>query len=296
MRDFKFWKDIKGKYTGYRDIIDVYRQNVVGTDIYHGLCTDIYSISDKMLHNNDFFDWEDGSINNNDYMPVYDARLLSAEDYEMYVNPDASFYGDDREEYLVIIGATKTGIIPEDQVWKDVEEGKISDEIKAQVIYSASKKAKEHRGWQNDKHDGDWKVRKQAHEDEDLYKHYYEIKDTLLEDVQVSEIHFDNTNGQIYEYRTLGGFGYHSPIKSHAKSDKYIEQNEDDFYDEDNLDNNISSDYIKEQRENAKEWAKEYGVPLKELNEQLYVSCEGQKILCDEFVEFVYDKYMELDR
>lgn len=295
MRDFKFWKDVKDEFKGYEGIIDVYRQNKVNTDIYHDLCYDIHSINDEKRHDQDFFSWEDHSIEYmNDYMPVYAAELLSSEDYRFYVEPDSADWGDDREEYLVVIGATETGIVPEAQIWKEVEEGKISDEIKAQVIYSASKKAKTHRGWHENRYDDDWKARKQAHEDEDLYKHYYNIKDVLLEDVNVSEIHFDNTNGQIYEYRKIGDFGYHSPVESHTKSDKYIEQDEDDF-DNNNVDNNINSDYIEEQRENAKEWAKEYGVPLKELNEQLYISEEGQNILCDEFVEFVYDKYIELN-
>lgn len=201
----------------------------------------------------------------NKYTPVYDWAFMDKEDVDIYVNSDIADTMDEDEKILVLIFPPKTGEIPDESVWEDVINGKIGENVKAKLIYSISKKAKDYRGWNLDKKDTNILTRIKGSIDEKNYKHYYGMKDTLLESLPVQEYHYDEERGMLYEYRILNTYKYHTPIGE---------------YEEDE----------------ARTKAEKEGLNFKAFSENLFidgVEHDTKKIYCDEFVEITYGKLME---
>lgn len=155
----------------------------------------------------------------NKYTPVYDWAFMDKEDVDIYVNSDIADTMDEDEKILVLIFPPKTGEIPDESVWEDVINGKIGEDVKAKLIYSISKKAKDYRGWNLDKKDTNTLTRIKGSIDEKNYKHYYGMKDTLLESLPVQEYHYDEERGMLYEYRILNTYKYHTPIGEYEEDE-----------------------------------------------------------------------------
>ena len=228
---------------------------------------DVLSINDGITHgkieNDDegmvFFDSLERM---NPYTPICDWKYVDKDDMEVCVDTELAEYMDDDEKILVILLPANTGEIPEATVWEKIASGEISDEVRARLIFSVSKKAKSHRGWHIRRHDTNKCERIEAKKDEELYAHYYEMKDSLLQDIPVVEYHYDEERSVLYLYRTLCGYKYHSIFIK----DIDIEQ--------------------------AKKIASENNIPIKLIEDNLYVNGvqgNSNKIYCDEFVEFAYE-------
>lgn len=229
-------------------------------------CIDVNGITDGLRYNyvvedshelpEDFSSLEE----KNPYTPVIDWKYMDMEEVNIYVDSDIAECMTDDEKVLIILYKENTGEIPDASVWESVINGEpISDEIKAKLIYSVSKKAKSYRGWQFEKKDYDFRTRIKGKEHEEKYKYYYSLKDKLLEDIPVTELHYDMEQEILYRYRTLCTYKYHTFVEKCSL-------------------------------ERAKELAEIYELPLKTMQDALYVdgvSTDSEQIYCNEFVELL---------
>lgn len=226
--------------------------------------TDTYGIKDGLKYGKieDSDDWYslDELKKMNKYTPIYAWEYMNGEEMEMYVDPELCV--EDDEIILVVLLSEQTGEIPKEEIWEKVKNDEITDEIKARLIYSISKKAKSCRGWHLKKKDSDQRVRKEGRKDEAEYNRYYEMKDALLNDIPVTEYHYDRERNTLYDYRELCGYGYHSIIGDYDENE-------------------------------ARKKAETKNLPLKILEDGLFVAgtkVNSDSIYCDEFVDFVFEK------
>lgn len=231
--------------------------------------TSVYGISEGHAHAciDDSADLESfKSLQRMNYhTPVYDWEYVDREDYAVYISAGSQLEDamEEDEKMLVLLLPAPSGTIPEKEVWDDVAAGEVSKELYGQIVYSASKKAKLYRGWHFKKKDTDLNIRRQGCKDELLYKQYYGYKDDLLDDIEVKEYHYDPEKKILYAYKEIGGYKFHQILFTDVSMER------------------------------AAASAKESGLHLKVIKDDLWIEGVGKdsdKVFCDEFVRFAYDK------
>lgn len=147
----------------------------------------------------------------NPYELVFDYEVFTPEEYV-----ESAYYieGSDapEEDTLVILLDEETGIIPDEEVWGNVENGNISDELIGKVLRQINQTAKWYRDKSCLRHSNYVPERVEGFEVREKMDRLYKIKEYVLTKYSPLCIHHDEKQELYYLYYEIGGYGFHQPL------------------------------------------------------------------------------------
>lgn len=197
---------------------------------------------------------------NHKYYEVVNYVIANKKTYSNIFSDDCyidEWWDDDSDGVLIVLIKNDVGIIPSEEIWDEVQEGRISEEILGEVCYFFSKKAKQYR----------WNSNNEIKETKD---NLYWKKEQILDKFFPISLHYDEINKFLYSYYNVGKRFFHRPI---GRCESLFEK----------------ESLLKDMKKN--EW-----LNLQTENVGILIVDEENDVnmYCERFCEFVLENYIDL--